>query len=335
MNAMERVLLRLQGKKTDRIPNLNIVMLLAAQEIGVPYKAFCQDYRQLCRGNIACVEKYGLDCVTTMSDSMREASALGTEVIFPENDVPYEAYYILENEENLLKLKACDPSESERMTDSVLAVELYKRELGDSIPVIGWVEGCMAEAADLRGMNDFLIDLVDNEAFVTDLLELCLEQAILFAKAQIEAGADFIGVGDAIASVAGPHYYRKYALPYQIRLLSAIKEMGAKTKLHICGNTTPFLADLPAEYCDIIDLDWMVPLEKAVKIHGNTCALAGNYDPVAVLLQGTPETIRQAVIDCAKAGGSRYISAAGCEVPRMISEENFLTVKKTLDEIGG
>jgi uroporphyrinogen-III decarboxylase len=109
----------------------------------------------------------------------------------------------------------------------------------------------------------------------------------------------------------------------------------AKTKLHICGNTTPFLADLPAEYCDIIDLDWMVPLEEAVKIHGNTCALAGNYDPVAVLLQGTPETIRQAVIDCAKAGGSRYISAAGCEVPRMISEENFLTVKKTLDEIGG
>jgi MtaA/CmuA family methyltransferase len=157
----------------------------------------------------------------------------------------------------------------------------------------------------------------------------------LFAKAQIEAGADFIGVGDAIASVAGPHYYRKYALPYQIRLLSAIKEMGAKTKLHICGNTTPFLADLPAEYCDIIDLDWMVPLEEAVKIHGNTCALAGNYDPVAVLLQGTPETIRQAVIDCAKAGGSRYISAAGCEVPRMISEENFLTVKKALDEIGG
>ena len=198
------------------------------------------------------------------------------------------------------------------------------------MPVIGWVEGCLAEAADLRGVNELLTDLVDDEDFVRDLMDLCLEQAIIFAKAQIAAGADIIGVGDAIASVAGPAYYRKFALPYEIKLLSAIRSMGAKTKLHICGNTTPFLEYLPVEYCDIIDLDWMVPLDRAAEIVQGRCALGGNYDPVAVLLQGTPEDVRAAVTACSRMGAQRYISAAGCEVPKATPEENFLAVANTL-----
>jgi MtaA/CmuA family methyltransferase len=219
------------------------------------------------------------------------------------------------------------------MTQTILAIELYKRELGDEYPVIGWVEGCMAEAADLRGVNEFLMDVACEEAFVTDLLDICLEQALVYAKAQIDAGADIIGVGDAVASVAGPRCYKQYALPYQEKLLRAIHDMGAKTKLHICGDVTPFLELLPAEHCDIIDLDWMVPLEKAAVLYGDTCVLCGNYNPVSVLLQGTQETVAQAVKDCAKIGGSRYISAAGCEVPRDTPPENLLAVARTLKEL--
>lgn len=353
MNAKQRVFSVLAGQKPDRIPNLNIIMQFAAREIGVPYSAYCRDYRLLCEGNIACAEKYGLDCVTTMSDPMKEASAFGAKVIFPEDGVPYAKENLLDDESKLLKLKAISPGDSERMSQSVLAVEFYKRRLGNNWPVIGWVEGCLAEAADLRGVNELLMDLVDNETFVFDLMDVCLEHAVLFARAQIEAGADIIGVGDAIASVAGPAYYQKFALPYQIKLLSAIREMGAKTKLHICGDITPFLEHLPAQYCDIIDLDWMVPLDRAAQLYGDKCVLSGNYDPVAVLLQGTPESIRQAVIDCSKAAairycsagstaprycsaGStavRYCSAAGCEVPKTTPAANLLAVAQTLANI--
>ncbi len=333
MNAKERVFARLSGHQVDRIPNLNIIMQLAARELDAPYSAYCQDYRLLCEGNIRCAQKYHLDCVTTMSDPMKEASAFGAEVVFPHDDVPYAKKNLLEKEEDLLKLKSCDPSESRRMSQSVLAVELYKRELGDDMPVIGWVEGCMAESADLRGVNEFLMDLVSNEEFVTELMDVCLEQAIRFAKAQIEAGADIIGVGDAIASVAGPVCYRKFALPYQIKLLTAIREMGAKTKLHICGNVTPFLKDLPVSCCDILDLDWMVPLDEAAALYGQACALSGNYNPVTVLLQGSEETVSEAVTSCAKAGGARYMCAAGCEVPKLTPERNLAAVYDALCRI--
>ena len=333
MYSKQRVFSVLEGNHPDRIPNLNIIMQLAAKEIGVPYSAYCRDYKLLCEGNIVCAEKYGLDCVTTMSDPMKEASAFGSKVIFPEDGVPYTKEYLLADETQLLQLKAIEPSLSERMSQSVKAIELYKRRLGDEMAVIGWVEGCLAEAADLRGVNELLMDLVINEEFVLELMDVCLEQAVLFARAQINAGADIIGVGDAIASVAGPIYYKKFALPYQIKLLSAIREMGAKTKLHICGDVTPFLEYLPAQHCDIIDLDWMVPLDRAALLFGDKCALSGNYDPVAVLLQGTPESVRQAVIDCSKAGAARYISAAGCEVPKTTPAANLIAVSQTLGNI--
>jgi uroporphyrinogen decarboxylase len=330
MNSRQRLLSRLDGEQTDRIPNLNIIMQLGAREVGIPYSEYCLDYRRLCEGNIICAEKYHLDCVTVMSDPMREASAFGAEVVFPHDGVPYAKKALLENEDELLSLKVTDPHDSERMSQTVKAIEMYKRELGDELPVIGWVEGCLAEAADLRGVNELLMDLVINEPFVTDLMDVCLEQAVRYARAQIEAGADIIGVGDAIASVAGPVYYRKFAQPYERRLLTAIQEMGAKTKLHICGNTTPFLEDLPTDCCDILDIDWMVPLGKAAALHGQNCAISGNYDPVAVLLQGTEETVRRAVDECAAVGGPKYITAAGCEVPRHTPEANLLAVHTAL-----
>ncbi|MDR2774533.1 MAG: uroporphyrinogen decarboxylase family protein [Tannerella sp.] len=155
-----------------------------------------------------------------------------------------------------------------------------------------------------------------------------------FAKAQIKAGADIIiGVGDAIASVAGPNAYQQWALPYEIRLLKAIKEAGAMTKLHICGNTTPFLELLPADLCDIIDVDWMVPLEKVASLYGDKVCVNGNYDPVAILLQGNVATVKNSVKQCAGIGGLKYTSSVGCEVPKNTPQENLLAVYEALEEI--
>lgn len=333
MNSKERVFARMEGKPVDRIPNLNIIMQLGAREIGVPYSEYCQNYELLVKGNIACAQKYGLDIVTVMSDPMREAHDFGTDVVFPEDDVPYPKVHFLKEKENIKNLKPITADKGMRMSQSVQAIELYKKELGNEYPVAGWVEGCFAEAADLRGVNDFLIDLFEAPEFVRELLEICLAQAKLYAQAQIEAGADIIGVGDAISSVAGPNAYRELAGEYQRKILSAIHEMGAKTKLHICGNIEPFLDQLPADEIDILDVDWMVPLDKATQLLGDRVSLSGNYDPVSILLQGTPEIVKQAVKDGIAIGSSRYISSGGCEVPKFTPEENLMAVRECLKEL--
>jgi uroporphyrinogen decarboxylase len=335
MNSKERVYARIDNQPVDRIPNLNILMFFAAKEIGVPYSEYCQDYRKLVHGNIVCMKKYGIDAVSAISDPLRESADMGLDIEFPSDDVPREKEFLIREKSDLLKLKPVQPCNGRRMTDRLQAVDLFQKEVGNEFPIIGWVEGCFAMAADLRGVNSFLMDLYEDPDFVVDLLDICLEQAILFARAQIEAGADIIGVGDAIASVAGPMAYGDLALQYEVRLLEAIRKAGGKTKLHICGNTAPFLELLPAPYCDILDLDWMVPLDKAAELFGNITCINGNYDPVSVLLQGSVQDVNRAVKACVLMGGKKNTNAAGCEVPKHTPPENLMAVYDTLCETGG
>lgn len=332
MNGRERVFARLAGKETDRHPNLNIMMQFAAREVGAAYAAYCRDFRTLAHGNILCARKYGIDVVTVMSDPMREAHDFGADVLFPEDGVPYAKEPLIKDISDLSGIKPVKPEDGRRMSQSVRAIEYYKQEAGSEFAVIGWVEGMFAEAADLLGVNNFMIDLMDEEAFAEDLFELLLENATGYAQAQVDAGADIIGVGDAISSVAGPNMYRQFAGRYQRRLLAAIRGMGVKTKLHICGDTLPFLDQIPKDVVDIMDVDWMVPLDKAVEIL-DCCCLSGNYNPVSVVLQGTKQEIEQAVRDCARIAGNRHISAAGCEIPKDTPPENLLTIKRVLENM--
>jgi MtaA/CmuA family methyltransferase len=216
---------------------------------------------------------------------------------------------------HLAQLKPPDPATGRRMSDRLAAVRYLHDQVGGEVPVMGWVEGAFAEAADLRGESTFLVDLIERPAWVRDLLEITVETAIAFARAQVEAGADIIGLGDALASQVSPKMYRTFALPYEQRIFQAVRELGALPRLHICGNTTRLLPDMAKSGADIIDLDWMVDLAQAAQIFGDGPAMCGNFDPVRVMLQGTPDQVREAVDQCLRQGGSRLISGAGCEIP--------------------
>jgi len=208
------------------------------------------------------------------------------------------------------------------------------------VPVMGWVEGALAEAANLRGTSAALMDLHDYPEFMNDLLETCVEVGIAFAQAQIEAGADIIGLGDACASQIAPRMYRKWALPYEQRVFAAIHKMGALTRLHICGDTSNILGDIGKSRADIIDVDWMVPMDCAARSfsdgpergRGTAPAACGNIDPVGVLLQGTPEEVYTMTQRDLVLGGPRCFSAAGFEIPQRTPIANLDAQVRALQE---
>jgi MtaA/CmuA family methyltransferase len=221
------------------------------------------------------------------------------------------------------------------MLDRIEAIQLYRQKAGNHYPILGWVEGAFAEACDLLGITSAMADLIKHPEMVKDLLEICTRQAIQFAIAQVQAGADFIGIGDAAASLIGPRFYRIFVLPYEQRIIQAIHQAGAKVKLHICGNITPILEGMIQSGTDFLDVDWMVDFNKAITICGDTCAACGNFDPVSVLLQGTPETVTGAVEKCLEVCRSTTMIAAGCEVPRDTPLENLRSVSLALIKNAG
>ena len=69
-----------------------------------------------------------------------------------------------------------------------------------------------------------------------------------------------LGIGDAAASLVGPELYREFVWPYEKQLVDGVRAMGAKVRLHICGNTRFALAGMGQLGCDIVDLDYPSPL---------------------------------------------------------------------------
>lgn len=332
MNSMERVENRLKRQPVDKVPNLNIIMQFAAKHIGVPYGKYCTDHRYLVEGNIKCCHDFGIDMVSAISDPFRETAGFGANVVILEDDVPRCTDHLIQDYGDVKKLKPIDPSASERMNDRLKAVSMYKQECGGEFPILGWVEGAFAEANDLRGMYNIMIDLHKAPGFVAELVEISLEQAILFARQQIREGAQFIGVGDAAASLVSPKTYRELILPAEKRLINEIHKNGARAKLHICGNTTALL-DLMAESgADIIDIDHLVDLQTAMEKLSEKALVCGNFDPVSVLLDGDVETVKANVRRCLEIGKDRIIMSAGCEVPKFTPPENLKAVADALME---
>ena len=323
MNSLERLERRLRGARVDRPPNLDIVMTFAAHHIRKPLSQYYLDHQVLVDANLATAEDFDLDIVQAISDPFREAADFGLEVEFPADNLPVNRKPLLAAPEDIKKLVAPDPATGPRMRDRLEAVHLFRQKVGGELPILGWVEGALAEAADLRSVYETMKDLIQRPAWLEELLEICVQVEIAFARAQVIAGADIIGLGDAVASQISPRMYRQFALPYEKRIFEAVHAMGALARLHICGNTNRIIADMVESGADIIDLDWMVDMKSACQKFGDKVSFLGNVDPVAVMLQGTPEEVFAATTWCMLAGGPRAISGAGCEIPDGTPEENL------------
>lgn len=324
MNGYERLTGMMRGETVDQLPLMPITMMFAADLAGISYGEYAADHRKLVEAQLLTAERFQLDYVSSISDPAREAADCGAAVQFYDDQPPAidETRALLADKKTLAGLKMPDPLGGGRMHDRVQAAALFKERVGGELLIEGWIEGPCAEAADLRGINSLMLDFFDDPTFVRDLFEFVVELELAFAKAQIEAGADILGLGDAAASLVGPQIYEEFVLPYEIRMVEEIHAMGGRVRLHICGNTSKSLEAIGSLKADLVDLDSMVSVAAARKAMGHDQVLTGNIDPVAVLRNGTPESVTAAIARCHQEAGGRYVVAAGCEVTRDTSHAN-------------
>lgn len=236
-----------------------------------------------------------------MSDPYRETQGYGAKIIFEPNVVPYCDKHPLEDDNNyegLPGLPRPDPMQAERMGDRI-------------------------EATDLRRMDNFLVGLFEDEGCAEELMDICVETALQFAHPQVESGAETIGIGDSAASQISPDVYEKLTLPRQQLLVKGLKEMGAKVRMHICGNITHLLPGLASLALDVLDVDHMVSRSRVREVCGRKSTICGNLDPVRDVLRGTPESIRAASEACYDEVGNPFMVNAGCEIPSRTPVENL------------
>ncbi len=316
------------GKCDDGFLFRPILMHFAARYIGKTYREFASDYRVLVESNLRCLEDFGMDAVGLISDPYRETAAFGAKVTFPEDSVPQCLETLIKTEDDIRQLKNPDVYKSERTMDRINGARLLSKEVGSEVPVIGWVEGHLAEACNLAGVNEMLMKITLESDFVKRLIDKVNATAKAFAKAQIEAGCDIIGIGDAICSQISTENYQEFVKEKHRELFDFIHDQGARIKLHICGNITHLLGDIRELKPDIVDIDHMVDMEKSFELLGPEIVRCGNLDPVSVIQQQEASAVTERVRSlCEKEKGRRFVISGGCEITVNTPVENLRAMR--------
>lgn len=173
-----------------------------------------------------------------------------------------------------------------------------------------------------------MMQLMIDPDFCNLLLDKCTVTAKDFAKAQIEAGCDVIGIGDAICSQIDPFTYDTFVKDRHREIISFIHANGARTKLHICGDITHLLPSLKDVGTDILDLDYDVEIAHARSVVGEKTILCGNINPV-IIQDTTPEEVERMSSELiALHGDERFILSAGCEITVGTPVENLMAMRK-------
>jgi MtaA/CmuA family methyltransferase len=329
MRSVERVRGLIAGTPVDHLPVQPVIMMFAAKHAGMLYIDYTKDGRKMAEAQSKLVSDFGIDCLLMCSDPAREVIDIagGDSVRWYEDQGPVinEERAALSKKSRLKSFKIPDPLGGGRMHDRIKAIEILKKEFGGEVPIVGWVEGPLALAQELRGLNRIMIDFVDDPAFVKDLLDFCAEVAVIYAAAQIQAGADTIGMSDAAASMIGPRYYGGFLFPRQYRVVESIREgyPDVMVRLHMCGKTNPLLSQMRELPVHIFELDFPTDLALGRSQLGPDSVILGNVSTITDLLAGTPEKVYEASRNCHAICGKYHIVGSGCEVSPLTPPENL------------
>jgi len=194
----------------------------------------------------------------------------------------------------------------------------------------------------LRGMQNAMLDLIENPNLVHRVMEKGVVAAIEKGKFNIDLGMKILRVNDSVAnmSLISPQHWRTFIFPHLKILCDELHAYAPDVKIycHICGNILPVAEDLMATGLDCIGpldpLGGFTPAEIRARV-GNAIALMGGVNTLS-FVDHSPEDIieeaRQCMRQAGKAGG--YILGSACVVPRCTSIENLKALRTAAETYG-
>lgn len=337
MNGYERIKAAVEGRHGDMRPVMLHNFMMAAREAGYTMAQYREDPRKIAASFIRAIETYQYDGIVVDVDTAALAGAVGVPVDFPE-DQPARAYRPgLARLEQVSDLDPPDIGNYRYVQNWIEAVRILREYFRDEIYVRGNCDQApFSLASMMRTPEQWMMDLQTDERNVFALLEYCTVATCQFIRLMAQTGCHMVSNGDSPAGpeMISPQMYRKFALPYEKRVVEEAHGLGLPYTLHICGKTNVILKDMLATTADCFELDYKTDIEQAFGLFKDTACLIGNIDPSGVLALGTVQDVRRETkrvldvcSDCA-----RFILNAGCAIPAETPSENLRAMITTARE---
>jgi len=328
MNGYERIKSALEGRQPDKIPVMLHNFMMAAHEVGFNMKEFRNDPKKIAYSFIKSVEKYKFDGVLIDIDTVTLAGAVGVPVDFPDNEPARSNQSCLSSLDETGDLKPVDISHYRYIQIWLEAVRLIKDHFKNDIYVRGNCDQApFSLASMMRTPQEWYMDLIINEQKVKELLEFCTNCTCQFIDLMAETGADMLSNGDSPSGpdLISPDMFKRFALPYEKKIIQKSHSHGLPYALHICGNTDAILEDMVETGADALELDYKTNAQKAHDVMAGKTTFIGNIDPGKILANGSVEEVRQKTEEIISifANTPRFILNAGCAIPATTPSENI------------
>jgi uroporphyrinogen decarboxylase len=318
LTSHERLEALLSGCTLDRVPCHPFIGDHAARVLGIPVGEYHRSAEKMAAAQVAAWRIYGHDWVG-IGPVLGMAEILGSTVIYPDEAAPYFDTHALEYPAILDRLCLPDPADP-RIAIYLDAVRRIRDEIGHLVPVALNVRSPFSTAANLRGAENLLRDLICNPDFAHRLLQFTLDATLRVIEAARPLGITF-GTSDPVASgsLISPCHFREFALPYEKELITVMNSAGRyPALLHICGNTRKIWPDMADTGAGFLSLDDVVDLAEAKGAVGDRVVIVGNVRPTESMYLGDPATVRADAAECLRKAADSpkgFVLAVGCGMP--------------------
>jgi uroporphyrinogen decarboxylase len=247
MNGLEIFRCLASGHVPDRVPFVPTIYEHAASLLHLTPSVLARNPDRLVDGQLAAWELYRHDLVSVGVDIYNvEAEALGMSVAFHDGPMlPSLTGTLIDDPSDLANLRVPNPDRDGRMPMFTEAVRRLKDRLGHEVPVNGTIVGPFTLAAILRGYENFLMDMMFEEAFALRQLQFARDVGLAYAEAYAA-----IGIGVAVNEswiappLLSPVLFERHVFPFEADLIRSLKKMGMHSVSLICGGDTMPIAHL-------------------------------------------------------------------------------------------
>ena len=327
MSSYKRIMMALEGKRPDRIPVFPLVRDWAIRQAGFKVSEVIQDVAKHVCTQFFCIKKFGYDTVRDLAAIHAESEAMGCKLEIKEDDSPSIIDHVVKDyDRDLPQLRIPNPWRDGRLPVILEGIRQLKGVFAKQVPVISYIQAPFRHANMLRGVDNLMRDIYRRPDKVKELLEITTLSQIYYGIACVHAGADIVHLSDPTSSgdAVSVKVWEEFGLPYTKRVVEAIKRMGVKVTMHICGDTSDRLESLALTGVDGLSLDHKVDFVYAKKVLGDRVCLIGNLNPTDTLVFKNADEVYEEARDLISAiGPSHFILSGGCAIPAIAPPENI------------
>ena len=166
-----------------------------------------------------------------------------------------------------------------------------------------WVGHMYESAWQIRGYEEFLIDLIEQPAWAECLLERLFQQNLIKARAAAQAGADLITTGDDVASqtalIFSKDIWKRLMYSRWAQVWEEIKRLNPNSRIwyHSDGNIVDIIRDLIDAGLDILNpvQPECMDLDDLFRRYGHRLTFDGTIGTQTTMPFGTPADVRRRV----------------------------------------